>query len=109
MITVLSTLRRLRRREEIDADRYVVAERYPATSQDHGLRVSNLDGIAWMDAPKPYRMHRCWAQSIGDETDLIGTVRTVERCACGAIRTYSWADLAAGLHDRHPWMERNTR
>lgn len=53
----------------------------------------NLDGVWWHAAPKPRRWHRCKPQTRGR---LDG--RTIERCACGAVRI-----------DGHQWFERNSR
>ena len=53
----------------------------------------NLDGVHWIDAPLPRRLHRCAAQSRGYFNG-----RLARRCACGAI---------AGAFG--PWLNRNSR
>lgn len=59
------------------------------------IRIENLDGVEWRDAPRPRRRHQCTAQSRG----YTGPRDYFERCACGGIRL--------GRDD--PWMERNSR
>lgn len=98
------------RREPIDADRYVEDEdsRIQPAPGDYGLSVRNLDGVPWYDAPVPRRLHRCFAQTIGNESDLIGVVRTIERCACGSISIVDWRDLNRAVHMNN-WAQRNSR
>lgn len=43
-------------------------------------RLENLDGVSWLDAKMPPRLHRCKAQTRG----LLAT-GMVYRCACGGI------------------------
>jgi len=45
--------------------------------------VVDLGGVPWHEAPAPRARHAHWAQTSG--TGPAG--ETVERCACGAIRT----------------------
>ena len=55
--------------------------------------IESVGGIAWQDAPLPYRWHRCRPQTRG----WFGLNYT-ERCACGATR----------LDGRYGnWMEKN--
>lgn len=64
-------------------------------SFSHGLQyVEDLNGVAWYDAPKPRRWHRCKAQTRGRFNDL-----AMDRCACGGVR-YVGDDF---------WIERNSR
>lgn len=58
------------------------------TAQEH------RDGIRWMDAPIPPRLHRCFVQTRG----WSNMFTRVHRCACGAIRM-----------DGGPWLRRNER
>lgn len=54
--------------------------------------VRHVDGVPWFEAKVPPFFHRCKAQTFG----LLG-LRSVQRCACGAIKTGAW------------WHERNAR
>lgn len=98
------------RREPIDADRYVEDEdsRIQLTPDMNRLAVRHLDGVPWHDAPVPRKLHRCFAQTIGDESDLLGIVRTIERCACGSISIVDWRDLNRAVHMNN-WAQRNSR
>lgn len=59
-----------------------------------GEYLENIDGVAWHEAPKPWRWHRCKPQTRGRFSDL-----AVDRCACGGMR-YMGDDF---------WIERNSR
>lgn len=64
-------------------------------SPDGKTELHHRDGVAWLDAPMPWRFHRCSAQTYG----YFNYSEQVERCACGAIR----------LDGRSHWMNRNSR
>lgn len=54
------------------------------------------DGVDWMSAPLPRRLHKCFVQTSG----FVGLFDHVQRCACGAIRN-------AGMSRR--WLDKNSR
>lgn len=70
------------------SDRWVAAESAGALQ-----RLEDLDGVSWVDAPVPPRLHRCRAQTRG----LLPT-GMVYRCACGGIS-----------RDGRWWSQKNTR
>ena len=57
-------------------------------------QIEHLEGVEWLNAVAPPRLHRCTAQTRGTS----GTGAFVERCACGSIRL-----------DGGHWAERNRR
>lgn len=57
--------------------------------------VHHLDGVPWHQAPIPRRLHHCTPQTKG-----VIDAFPVERCACGAIRSWLHGD---------DWIERNSR
>jgi len=63
------------------------------------LELVHKDGVSWMDAPRPFYLHRCRAQSEG----WLGLHLQVVRCACGAIA------MPDRPWDKPKWMERNSR
>lgn len=90
----------------IDDARYVddTTSFIPLSREDNALDIRHLDGVGWYDAPKPFLLHRCFAQTIGEESDMLGLVRTIKRCPCGAIRITDWRSLRSAR-----WLERNSR
>lgn len=70
------------------------SERWIATEGTGALqRLEDLDGVSWLDAPLPRRLHRCRAQTRG-----VMPSGTVYRCACGAMS-----------RDERWWSRRNSR
>ena len=67
------------------------SDRWDAPEMEH------LDGVSWLDAPIPHRIHRCWAQTRG----WIG-FSLIERCACGGVRHH-------GPRRARLWLEKNSR
>jgi hypothetical protein len=115
LLTPAQMFRRLRFGKPVEwpeDDRYIndLDSFIPVSREDKGLRVRHLDGVPWYDAPVPPKRHRCFAQTIGEESDLIGTHTTIERCPCGGINMIRWSDIAIGRPGSFDhWMERNTR
>jgi hypothetical protein len=48
-----------------------------------GVLMKHRDGVSWLDVSPPRRWHRCYAQTRG-----VDSMRVIERCPCGATRTY---------------------
>jgi hypothetical protein len=69
-------------------------ERHPYQAAGFDSDMRNLNGVSWFDAPAPFWVHRCKAQTVG----WVGFFTSVERCACGSVRL-----------DGRRWMERNAR
>ena len=72
------------------------AVRYVTDEYGESGQIEHLDGVAWHDAPIPWRWHRCWIQTRG----WVKLIR-IYRCACGAI-----SDNQTG---KPIWDERNNR
>lgn len=53
----------------------------------------HLDGVSWIDAPVPSKLHSCWTQTRG----WTG-ITFVRRCACGGISI-----------NGEMWLRRNER
>lgn len=68
------------------------SENWVRTHEEGDSCIESLDGVMWVDAPLPRRLHRCKAQT----RELLGVCYT-EHCACGAIR----------FTRRGPWSYKN--
>jgi hypothetical protein len=75
----------------VELDPRYVKDTEPAS---RGTEIWHLDGVAWHDAPIPWRLHRCWAQTFG----YVNWFTPIQRCACGAAN-----------FDDCGWVEKNER
>lgn len=58
--------------------------------------IRHRDGISWINASVPRRLHRCWVQTEGVLGGPLGDL--YQRCPCGAVR-----------RNNGYWMDRNAR
>ena len=50
-------------------------------SEDLSTEIHNRDGVSWLQAPRPRRLHLCRPQTIG----WMYYFTNIRRCPCGAV------------------------